>query len=267
MSLRPLRSPLARLAIATATGALVTMASVVPAAAAVPTPGDNRDTQASAGTHQTGAHDSQAGTRRDDATTSNRPGTARPSGGGGSARNDSGRGDSGRDGNGRGDSGRDGNGRDNGRDDSGRDNFGDDDFGGDGFGGDGFDPGDGSGRGNFGDDGFGDDDFGGDGGGSGRFDSQSGHHGDPGRSDRDRRRNRSTQGIVTARNGLALRTAPTRGSRVIGFARRGEVVSIFCKTRGGRGDNRVWYLLQDRHTWAWGPEKQIRVLGSEPRWC
>ncbi|WP_219821923.1 SH3 domain-containing protein [Streptomyces sp. Ru71] len=64
---------------------------------------------------------------------------------------------------------------------------------------------------------------------------------------------------------LLLRSAPTRGSQVIRAVHRGDVVSIFCKTRGQGGDG-LWYLLTDG-TWAWGPARSIQVFGSSPRWC
>ncbi|WP_329455665.1 SH3 domain-containing protein [Streptomyces sp. NBC_01497] len=78
---------------------------------------------------------------------------------------------------------------------------------------------------------------------------------------------RGYKGRVIARGGLYLRDKPTRSSRVIGFARYGTVVHIFCKTRGDNvaGDNR-WYLLTDG-TWAWGSARYIENIGAAPRWC
>ncbi|MEV0634997.1 SH3 domain-containing protein [Streptomyces sp. NPDC050619] len=74
------------------------------------------------------------------------------------------------------------------------------------------------------------------------------------------------QGVVTART-LALRSAPNRGSQIIRFAHKGEVVSIFCKTGGETVDgNPLWYLLTDG-TWAWGPARFIDNIGPAPRWC
>jgi uncharacterized protein YgiM (DUF1202 family) len=75
------------------------------------------------------------------------------------------------------------------------------------------------------------------------------------------------KGRVIARGGLYLRDKPTRGSRVIGLARYGKIVHIFCKTRGDNvaGNNR-WYLLTDG-TWAWGSAKYIANVGPGPRSC
>ncbi|WP_399888817.1 SH3 domain-containing protein [Streptomyces sp. BBFR51] len=74
------------------------------------------------------------------------------------------------------------------------------------------------------------------------------------------------RGVVTA-DRLALRTSPTRGSDVIRYARRGEVVSIYCKTPGDRvKGNPLWYLLTDG-TWAWGAARYIDNIGPAPRWC
>ncbi len=74
------------------------------------------------------------------------------------------------------------------------------------------------------------------------------------------------KGVVTA-DTLALRSAPNRGSQIIRFARRGDVVKIFCKTGGEtvRGNPR-WYLLTDG-TWAWGAARYIDNIGPAPRWC
>ncbi|MFG3247107.1 SH3 domain-containing protein [Streptomyces sp. NPDC048187] len=85
--------------------------------------------------------------------------------------------------------------------------------------------------------------------------------GGDGRQERGRYR-----GVVTA-DRLALRTSPTRGADVIRYARRGEVVSIHCKTPGDtvRGNPR-WYLLTDG-TWAWGAARYIDNIGPAPRWC
>ncbi|MFF9204657.1 SH3 domain-containing protein, partial [Streptomyces sp. NPDC014986] len=74
------------------------------------------------------------------------------------------------------------------------------------------------------------------------------------------------KGVVTAPS-LALRSAPTRGSQVIRYAHKGEVVSIFCKVPGDKVDgNPLWYLLTDG-TWAWGPARHIDNIGPAPRWC
>lgn len=75
------------------------------------------------------------------------------------------------------------------------------------------------------------------------------------------------KGRVTAKSGLLLRDKPTRSSRVVGIARYGSIVHIFCKTRGSsvEGNNR-WYLLMDG-TWAWGSAQYIDNIGPAPRWC
>ncbi|MFA3874819.1 SH3 domain-containing protein [Streptomyces sp. MMCC 100] len=74
------------------------------------------------------------------------------------------------------------------------------------------------------------------------------------------------RGVVTA-DRLALRTSPSRGSDVIRYARRGEVVSIYCKTPGPKVQgNPLWYLLTDG-TWAWGAARYIDNIGPAPRWC
>ncbi|MGI5428565.1 SH3 domain-containing protein [Streptomyces sp. CA-179760] len=83
------------------------------------------------------------------------------------------------------------------------------------------------------------------------------------RPDDDRRFYR---GIVTA-NTLALRSAPNRGSRIIRFAHRGDIVKIFCKAPGQSVQgNPLWYLLADG-TWAWGAARFIDNIGPAPRWC
>lgn len=92
-------------------------------------------------------------------------------------------------------------------------------------------------------------------------DSENGR--DDGRDNNPRR----YKGRITAQGGLALRTAPNRGSRVLRIARYGEVVHIFCKTRGQDVDgNRLWYQLTDG-TWAWGAARYIDNIGPAPRWC
>ncbi|WP_427764894.1 SH3 domain-containing protein [Streptomyces sp. DSM 41931] len=83
-----------------------------------------------------------------------------------------------------------------------------------------------------------------------------GNHGDQG----------AYRGVVTAQK-LALRSAPNRGSQVIRYAHKGDVVSIFCKVPGDHVDgNPLWYLLTDG-TWAWGPARYIDNIGPAPRWC
>ncbi|MFF8396943.1 SH3 domain-containing protein [Streptomyces sp. NPDC016172] len=74
------------------------------------------------------------------------------------------------------------------------------------------------------------------------------------------------EGVVTA-DTLALRSAPNRGSQIIRFAHRGDVVQIFCKTGGETVQgNPLWYLLTDG-TWAWGAARYIDNIGPAPRWC
>ncbi|MCD7439262.1 SH3 domain-containing protein [Streptomyces lincolnensis] len=74
------------------------------------------------------------------------------------------------------------------------------------------------------------------------------------------------KGVVTAST-LALRSAPNRGSQIIRFAKKGEIVKIFCKTGGQTIDgNPLWYLLTDG-TWAWGAARYIDNIGPAPRWC
>ncbi len=74
------------------------------------------------------------------------------------------------------------------------------------------------------------------------------------------------RGVVTA-SSLALRSAPTRGSQVIRYAERGEILSIFCQTRGQtvQGDP-LWYQIADG-VWAWGAARYIDTIGPTPRWC
>lgn len=94
-------------------------------------------------------------------------------------------------------------------------------------------------------------------GGNGDWNNQAGgDHGDQGQY----------KGVVTASK-LALRTAPNRGSHIIRYAHKGEVVSIFCKVPGDKvNGNPLWYLLTDG-TWAWGPAGHIDNIGPAPRWC
>ncbi|RVU20359.1 SH3 domain-containing protein [Streptomyces antnestii] len=135
-------------------------------------------------------------------------------------------------------------------------------------------------------DGWGDD-GGGEGGGDGGGDDGGGSSwngggdeggGNDGRSDgrsdgREDHHQRLTKGRVTARDGLLLRDAPTRGSRPIRTEPFNAIVTIFCKTRGGdvRGERegereRTWYLLTDG-TWAWGSARFIETFGKSPRSC
>ncbi|MEV0119290.1 SH3 domain-containing protein [Streptomyces sp. NPDC059037] len=75
------------------------------------------------------------------------------------------------------------------------------------------------------------------------------------------------KGRVTAKSGLLLRTAPTRGSAVIRSEPYGAIVHIFCKTTGDKvHHNNRWYLLTDG-TWAWGSAHYIKDIGPSPRWC
>ncbi|MFD5340625.1 SH3 domain-containing protein [Streptomyces hawaiiensis] len=94
--------------------------------------------------------------------------------------------------------------------------------------------------------------------GNGNHHGHDGHHG--------HHDERLYKGVVTA-DRLALRSAPNRGSQIIRFAHRGDVVKIFCKTGGEtvRG-NPLWYLLTDG-TWAWGAARYIDNIGPAPRWC
>lgn len=74
------------------------------------------------------------------------------------------------------------------------------------------------------------------------------------------------KGEVTARTGLILRSAPTRGSAVIRVAKYREIVKIYCRTQGQNiNGNRQWYLLTDG-TWAWGSARYIDARKT-PRWC
>ncbi|WP_232840602.1 SH3 domain-containing protein [Streptomyces sp. Go-475] len=74
------------------------------------------------------------------------------------------------------------------------------------------------------------------------------------------------KGVVTA-NTLALRSAPNRGSQIIRYAHKGDIVRIFCKTGGETvKGNPLWYLLTDG-TWAWGAARYIDNIGPAPRWC
>lgn len=74
------------------------------------------------------------------------------------------------------------------------------------------------------------------------------------------------EGVVTAGT-LALRSAPNRGSQIIRYAHKGDIVRIFCKTGGETIDgNPLWYLLPDG-AWAWGSARYIDNIGPAPRWC
>ncbi|MEU0584271.1 SH3 domain-containing protein [Streptomyces sp. NPDC006132] len=93
----------------------------------------------------------------------------------------------------------------------------------------------------------------------------NGHHHDPsgGNGHHDPR---LYKGVVTA-NTLALRSAPNRGSQIIRYAHKGDIVRIFCKTGGETvKGNPLWYLLTDG-TWAWGAARYIDNIGPAPRWC
>ncbi|MFF3497213.1 SH3 domain-containing protein [Streptomyces sp. NPDC002795] len=75
------------------------------------------------------------------------------------------------------------------------------------------------------------------------------------------------KGRVTAKSGLLLRDAPTRGAKVVRSVPYRAIVPIFCKTSGDSvGGNSYWYLLTDG-TWAWGSAKYIQNIGAVPRWC
>jgi uncharacterized protein YgiM (DUF1202 family) len=74
------------------------------------------------------------------------------------------------------------------------------------------------------------------------------------------------RGVVTT-DTLALRSAPNRGSEIIGYAHRGETVRIYCKTGGEKvKGNPIWYQLAD-DTWAWGSARYIDNIGPSPHWC
>ncbi|MFD8236751.1 SH3 domain-containing protein [Streptomyces sp. NPDC059696] len=124
----------------------------------------------------------------------------------------------------------------------------------------------GSGNGN-----SGQDSWNGGGNGSGTGDpgnwSGSGHHDPSGGNGGNGGQNQGRyRGVVTAST-LALRSAPNRGSQIIRYAHRGDVVSIFCKTGGETVQgNPLWYLLTDG-TWAWGAARYIDNIGPAPRWC
>ncbi|MEU5074747.1 SH3 domain-containing protein [Streptomyces asoensis] len=102
---------------------------------------------------------------------------------------------------------------------------------------------------------------GGGGGGGGGDNWQNGGGNQGGHNDARRYRGRVTAGE------LLLRSAPTRASQVIRVVRRGQIVSIFCRTPGQKVQgNSVWYLLTDG-TWAWGSARYIQTIGTTPRWC
>ncbi|MFJ5733682.1 SH3 domain-containing protein [Streptomyces paradoxus] len=105
------------------------------------------------------------------------------------------------------------------------------------------------------------------GGNGGRGDGNgSGGNGGNGNGGNGHHDQRLYEGVVTA-DTLALRSAPNRGSQIIRFAHRGDVVSIFCKTGGETVQgNPLWYLLTDG-TWAWGAARYIDNIGPAPRWC
>lgn len=108
------------------------------------------------------------------------------------------------------------------------------------------------------------------GGGNGGYDSGSNQQSGGGNGDHQAGGNHGNQGrykgVVRAQS-LALRSAPNRGSRIIRYAHKGDVVSIFCKVPGDKvNGNPLWYLLTDG-TWAWGPAAYIDNIGPAPRWC
>ncbi|MFC7267064.1 SH3 domain-containing protein [Streptomyces lutosisoli] len=83
---------------------------------------------------------------------------------------------------------------------------------------------------------------------------------------RDNDNDSTVRGRVDVNGGLALRSAPHRGSRLVRVARNGEIVRIYCKAWGESvGGDSLWYLLTDG-TWAWAPARFIETFGS-PRWC
>lgn len=105
-------------------------------------------------------------------------------------------------------------------------------------------------------------------GGDGRDDGQ-GNSRNNGRDDNRRDDPRDSgrhRGVVTAGR-LALHSAPNRGSQVVRYAHRGEVVPIHCRTAGPSVKaSPLWHLLTDG-TWAWGAARYIDNLGPAPRWC
>ncbi|MEU0384967.1 SH3 domain-containing protein [Streptomyces chartreusis] len=104
------------------------------------------------------------------------------------------------------------------------------------------------------------------GGGNGNADWNGGDPGNTGGNGDHHHDPRTTRGVVTA-NTLALRSAPNRGSQIIRFAHRGDVVSIFCKWEGESVQgNPTWYLLTDG-TWAWGSARFINPIDRKPRRC
>uniref|UniRef100_UPI00403FE435 SH3 domain-containing protein n=1 Tax=Streptomyces sp. DG1A-41 TaxID=3125779 RepID=UPI00403FE435 len=100
---------------------------------------------------------------------------------------------------------------------------------------------------------------------SGGNGNHHGHH-DPSGGNGNHHDPRLSKGVVTA-NTLALRSTPNRGSQIIRYAHKGDIVSIFCKTGGETvKGNPLWYLLTDG-TWAWGAARYIDNIGPAPRWC
>ncbi|MFI6037072.1 SH3 domain-containing protein [Streptomyces sp. NPDC051315] len=74
------------------------------------------------------------------------------------------------------------------------------------------------------------------------------------------------KGVVTAKK-LVLRDAANQRGKVLGFAKRGDVLTIYCKATGQTiQGNSQWYRLAGG-SWAWASARYIRDLGPSPRWC
>ncbi|MGW1374301.1 SH3 domain-containing protein [Streptomyces sp. NPDC002446] len=75
------------------------------------------------------------------------------------------------------------------------------------------------------------------------------------------------EGHVVAKEGLVVRTGPSKHYRVVGSKQYGTVVGIVCRVNGQRVEgNPVWYKLSDS-SYAWSSERHIVHDGEEPRWC
>lgn len=73
-------------------------------------------------------------------------------------------------------------------------------------------------------------------------------------------------GTVISRSGVNIRQHPTRNSRVVGFLRHHQRVSLACKTRSQNvGGNRIWYKLRGyNHNWV---SARYVKSDSSPRQC
>ncbi|MFC5855449.1 SH3 domain-containing protein [Streptomyces chlorus] len=64
-----------------------------------------------------------------------------------------------------------------------------------------------------------------------------------------------------------MRTSPDRGAKVIRYAHKGEVVSIYCRAGGDTVQGHpLWYLVIDGRIWTWGAARHIDSIGPAPRW-